>query len=119
MIEQDLARIAAALERIASHLDHPPAATAGAPVVATVTSSAAAAPVASIKEARAAKVAQDQPELSLEDLRARMRTLSAQSPARREQVIGVLKSLGVPTLTKLAADRYPDLARGLDALEAA
>ena len=123
MIEQDLSRIAAALERIASHLDHPPAASAraGAPVEATVT----AAPVASIKEARAAKtapaapVAQDQPELSLEDLRARMRTLSAQSPARREQVIGVLKSLGVPTLTKLAADRYPDLARGLDALEAA
>lgn len=117
MIEQDLARIAAALERIASHLDHPPAATAGAPVVATVTP--VAAPVASIKEARAAKVAQDQPELSEETLRARMRAMSAQSPERRTQVIGVLKALGVPTLAKLDATRYPDLVRGLDALEAA
>lgn len=123
MIEQDLSRIAAALERIASHLDHPPAASAraGAPVEATVT----AAPVASIKEARAAKAApaapvvQDQPELTLEGLRARMQALSASGPGRREQVIGVLRGLGVPTLTKLPADRYPDLVQGLDALEAA
>ena len=124
MIEQDLSRIAAALERIASHLDHPPAASArapGAPVEATVT----AAPVAAIKEARAAKAApaapvvQDQPELTLEGLRARMQALSASGPGRREQVIGVLRGLGVPTLTKLPADRYPDLVQGLDALEAA
>lgn len=118
MIEQDLARIAAALERIASHLDHPPAAQAGAHVVATVTP-AAAPPVASIKEARAAKVAQDQPALTLEELRARMQAMSASGPGRREQVIGVLKSLGVPTLTKLDASRYPELVQGLDALEAA
>lgn len=118
MIEQDLARIASALERIASHLDHPPTLAAGAPVVATVTP-AAATPVASIKKARAAKVAQEPPALTLEELRARMQAMSASGPGRREQVIGVLKSLGAPTLTKLAQDRYPELVQGLDALEAA
>lgn len=124
MIEQDLSRIASACERlvlILERLNPPPTIAAGAPVAATVTP----APVASLKEARAAKtapaapVAQDQPELTLEGLRARMQALSASGPGRREQVIGVLRGLGVPTLTKLDASRYPDLVQGLDALEAA
>lgn len=115
MIEQDLSRIASAIERlvlILERLNPPPTLAAGAPVAA-------------IKEARAAKAApaapvvQDQPELTLEGLRARMQALSASGPGRREQVIGVLRGLGVPTLTKLPADRYPDLVQGLDALEAA
>ena len=113
MIEQDLARIAAALERIATHLDTPPAAVAPVPVAATPEP---AAPVSSLQEARERKA---QPEVSLEDLRARMRALSAQSPARREQVLEALKGLGVPTLTKLEATRYGELALRLDALETA
>ena len=117
MIEQDLSRIAAALERIASHLDHPPAAAVSATEGFALTVPAGS--VASIATARASKVVQDQPPPSLEDLRARMRALSNTGPNKRETVIGVLKELGVPTLAKLGEDRYPELAQRLSALEAA
>lgn len=135
MIEQDFARIASALERIAlvleGHNNRP--AIALAPVEATVISAPAptrgrprkVAPVeapAPEPETRPASEpppqSEPEPAPTLDTLRARLRAVSAQGQARREAAIALLNTYGVARITDLAEALYQNFSERLSDLEA-
>ena len=141
MIEQDFARIAAALERIAlvleGHNNRPTIAAPVelAPVAATVISAPAptrgrprkVAPIADdpvidaivdrLVAAEPLPVAEPEPAPTLDTLRARLRAVSAQGQARREAAITLLNTYGVARITDLEESRYQNFAERLSQLE--
>lgn len=138
MIEQDFARIAAALERIAlvleGHNNRP--AIALAPVEATVISApaptrgrprkATPAEVAvepapqpeTLPEPESPPASEPEPAPTLDTLRARLRAVSAQGQARREAAIALLNTYGVARFTDLAEELYQNFSERLSDLEA-
>lgn len=130
MIEQDFARIAAALERIAlvleGHNNRP--AIALAPVEATVISAPAPTRGRPRKVAPAEVVAdptpppetlpESEPAPTLDTLRARLRAVSSQGQARREAAIALLSAYGVARITDLAEALYQNFSERLTELEA-
>lgn len=138
MIEQDFARIAAALERIALVLEghnNRPVFAARAPVEATVISApaptrgrprkatpaeAAAEPAPqpeTMPESEPLPASEPEPAPTLDTLRARLRAVSAQGQARRDAAIALLNTFGVARITDLAEERYPTFAERLAQLE--
>jgi hypothetical protein len=129
MIEQDFARIAAALERIANHLEghNNRPAIALAPVEATVISAPAPTRGRPRKVAPAEVVAdptpppetlpESEPAPTLDTLRARLREVSAQGQARREAALALLGAYGVARITDLPENLYPAFAERLSQLE--
>ena len=131
MIEQDFARIAAALERIANHLEghNNRPAIALAPVEATVISAPTptrgrprkVAPVeAPTPEPppEALPASEPEPAPTLDTLRARLRAVSSQGQARREAAIALLSAYGVARITDLAEALYQNFSERLTELEA-
>ena len=132
MIERDFERIADALDRVAALLYIVVSDAVPAPEEST------AVPEQAPKKTRAprAKVKADpipepapepepEPEPapvvppSADELRARMRAISAAAPGNRDKVIAAMQTFGVSNFSKLDPEDYLPLSQLLDAIEEA
>lgn len=124
-IENDLSRIADALEAIAYHLTAAPAEPSAGPVAPaapkqtrTRRAKAAEEPTVTVTPdptpAEPAPVAE--PTIDLPTLRARFAKLAEKG--KRAELIGLLESRGFKVLTDVPADQYAALSRALSQMEA-
>lgn len=134
MIENDLERIADALDRIAALLyivvsDAVPTTeeptTVPEPAPKKTRAPWAKAKADPVPEPEPAPEPEPEPEPepavppSADELRARMRAIAALAPGNRDKIIAAMQSFGVSNFAKLGPEKYPAMSLLLDIIEGA